>query len=272
MRIPLSGGEFRAYSRDTFAVITTSRNFADNAIHRWAVPDAPMPSTRVVLAVDAVASSAITNDRLDWLTFELEDGLHEAMALAGLSDANVRHARETGDGALLSFPESCSARVVELVFHLDHVLRARNRDRRVPLRARLAVHCGPMVDDGRYHRPYIEVTRLLEARLFHAAVRFCVRRDPHGDKLGAALIASRWVWRNVVEPFRAPLVPPARCAPIRVSGTSCHDDAWIHLPGADADMVLGHLDRPASALAECRAAPAVAPEGGGAGRADNEHV
>lgn len=217
--------------------------FASDSVAVLPVADTSMPTSRVVLGVDLVGSSALPNDRLDRATHELERCLHEAMDLADLPLDESDHVRGSGDGVLLSLPESRADRAVELVFHLDHVLRLRNRDRRVPLRARLAVHCAPMRADGRYHRPYIEVTRLLAAPAFQSAVAYCARRDPNGDKLGAALIVSRWMWRNVVEPFRAPLAPPARCAPIRVSPASCHDDAWIHLPGTDVELVLEHMPR-----------------------------
>lgn len=201
----------------------------------------PIPRSRVAVAVDAVGSSSLPDDQLDPLTGQLEAHLAEALERAGLHLVDAEHPRETGDGVMLSFPEEHAARLVELVFHLDHVLRWRNRDCRVPLRARIALHCGPMAEYGRYHRPYIVATRLLQAPAFTAAVRHCMHRDRCGDKLGAALIVSRWMWHNVIEPFRAPLVPPARCAAIRADIPSYHDDAWIHLPGTDADTALTNL-------------------------------
>ncbi|MFB9908589.1 hypothetical protein [Allokutzneria oryzae] len=197
-----------------------------------------VPATHAVLAVDVVSSTQVADDQLDNMKTDLDDHLDEALRAVGLEREDAVQPRHTGDGVLLAYAEEAAPRLVEMLFHLDHLLRWRNREHRIPLRARMAVHCGPMREEGHYHRPYIVASRLLEAPVFRAAVAQCMATDPCGDKVGATLIISRWVWQNVVEPFRIMQVPPARCAPIRIDSANYQDLAWIHLPGMDADHIL----------------------------------
>lgn len=206
-----------------------------------ALPRGHVPSSHAVLAIDVVRSSHVTDDRLDNVKDEIEHHLARALGGTGLDLHAALQPRETGDGVLLAYPEHSAGRLVELVYFLDHELRWRNREQRFPLRARIAVHCGPIQNGGRYHRPYIVAARLLDAPLFTGAVTSCHKRDPFGDKLGAALVMSRWVWQNIVEPFRVPAVPPGRCAEISVPDLGYVDSAWIHLPGLDAEAVLADV-------------------------------
>jgi hypothetical protein len=202
-----------------------------------------VPRSHAVLAVDIVGSSRVSDDRLDTMKYRMEAYLGDALNAVELSLDDAVHPRDTGDGLLLAYPEHDVTKLVELVFHLDHLLRWHNREYRNPLRARVAVHCGPLGDEGRYHRPYIVATRLLSAPAFTASVAHCVRQDPCGDKLGAALVVSSWVWNTIVDPFRVALVPPGRCARIGVRNPDFTDDAWIHLPGSDADVTLAAVER-----------------------------
>ncbi|MCP3802542.1 hypothetical protein NLX83_25040 [Allokutzneria sp. A3M-2-11 16] len=197
-----------------------------------------VPATHAVLAVDVVSSTQVADDQLDSMKTDLDDHLDRALRAVGLDREAAVQPRHTGDGVLLAYAEDAAPRLVEMLFHLDHLLRWRNREHRIPLRARMAVHCGPMREEGHYHRPYIVASRLLDAPAFRAAVAQCMATDPCGDKVGAALVVSRWVWHNVVEPFRIMQVPPARCAPVPIDSSTYQDLAWIHLPGMDADHVL----------------------------------
>ncbi|SDM79545.1 hypothetical protein [Allokutzneria albata] len=206
-----------------------------------------VPATHAVLAVDVVSSTQVADDQLDSMKTDLDDHLDRALRAVGLDRAAAVQARHTGDGVLLAYAEEAAARLVEMLFHLDHLLRWRNREHRIPLRARMAVHCGPMREEGHYHRPYIVASRLLDAPAFRAAVAQCMATDPCGDKVGAALVVSRWVWHNVVEPFRIMQVPPARCAPVPIDSATYQDLAWIHLPGMDADQVLAQAQVTAAA-------------------------
>ncbi|MFD9893408.1 hypothetical protein ACFWY9_29030 [Amycolatopsis sp. NPDC059027] len=205
--------------------------------------------SHAVLAVDIVGSSQASDDLLDPMKSEMETLVSHALSTVGLSWDDARHFRETGDGVMLAYPEQALGRLVELVFHLDHLLRSRNRYARTPMRARVAVHTGPMAENHRYHRTYITLTRLLSATTFCDAVAYWCRNDPTGDKFGAGLVLSHEVWRNVVEPFSVALVPPARCARISVTTADFADSAWIHLPGLDAESALASLSPHANALA-----------------------
>ncbi len=197
--------------------------------------------THAVLAVDIVGSSKASDDLLDPMKTEMESLVSHALGAVGLAPEGARHFRETGDGVMVAYPDRAVGQLSEVVFHLDHLLRSRNRYARVPMRARVAVHMGPMADNHRYHRTYITLTRLLSAGTFNDAVGYWCRLDPTGDKFGAGLIVSQSVWRNVVEPFGVALIPPARCARISVTTPDFADSAWIHLPGLDADAVLAEV-------------------------------
>ncbi|MYW90690.1 hypothetical protein G3I59_08710 [Amycolatopsis rubida] len=203
--------------------------------------------TRAVIVVDIVGSSRASDDLLDPMKSEMESLLAQALATAGLSWDEAGHPRETGDGAMLAFPDHEAGRLVEVVFHLDHLLRSRNRYHRFPMRARVAVHLGPMADDRRYHRTYITLTRLLNSAAFVEVVRHWCHADPAGERFGAALVMSEAIWRAVVEPFTVGLVPPARCAPIHVSTADFTGDAWIHLPGLDTSGTVISLQDPPAA-------------------------
>ncbi|GAB3479110.1 hypothetical protein [Amycolatopsis cihanbeyliensis] len=207
----------------------------------------PLTSSRynarshAVLAVDIVGSSQATDDLLDPMKSEMEHRVAEALCTVGLAWSDARHFRETGDGVMLAYPEQAIGQVVEVVFHLDHLMRSRNRYARTPMRARVAVHCGPMAENHRYHRTYITLTRLLTAGTFTGAVAHWCRLDPVGEKFGAGVVISQQVWRNVVEPFAVALVPPARCAQITAVAADFVDNAWIHFPGLDAEAALADI-------------------------------
>ncbi|OXM53201.1 hypothetical protein [Amycolatopsis alba] len=198
--------------------------------------------THAVLSVDIVGSSKASDDLLDPMKTEMETLVSRSFNAVGLAPGEARHFRETGDGLMVAYPDHAVGQLCEVVFHLDHLLRTRNRYARVPMRARVAVHMGPMADNHRYHRTYITLTRLLCASTFNEAVGYWCRSDPTGDKFGAGMIVSQSVWRNVVEPFGVALVPPARCARISVTTPDFADSAWIHLPGLDAEAVLAELN------------------------------
>ncbi|QWF77867.1 hypothetical protein [Amycolatopsis sp. CA-230715] len=198
--------------------------------------------SHAVLAVDIVGSSRASDDLLEPMKTEMESLVAAALATVGLEWNGARHFRETGDGVMLAYPDDAAGQLVEIVFHLDHLLRSRNRYARMPMRARVAVHIGPMADRDRYHRTYITLTRLLTAPRAAEAVTHWCRKDPTGDKFGASLTVSSAVWRAVVEPFAVSLVPPARCTRISVAEPGVADDAWLHLPGLDAEQTLASLD------------------------------
>ncbi|MBN9743266.1 hypothetical protein DMP23_19520 [Amycolatopsis sp. A1MSW2902] len=205
--------------------------------------------TRAVVVVDIVGSSQASDDLLDPMKTEMESLFAEALRMSGLSWDEAGHVRETGDGVMLAYSDHQAGRLVEVVFHLDHLLRSRNRYHRFPMRARVAVHLGPMADHQRYHRTYITLTRLLNSAAFGEVVRHWCDADPAGERFGAALVMSEAIWRAVVEPFTVGLVPPARCAPIRVSTADFAGDAWIHLPGLDtAGTVIRLQDPPVAAV------------------------
>ncbi|WP_232376606.1 hypothetical protein [Amycolatopsis aidingensis] len=218
----------------------------------------PLTSSRynarshAVLAVDIVGSSQATDDLLDPMKSEMEHGVAEALSTVGLAWSDARHFRETGDGVMLAYPEETIGQVVEVVFHLDHLMRSRNRYARTPMRARVAVHCGPMAENHRYHRTYITLTRLLTAGAFTNAVAHWCRLDPVGEKFGAGMVLSQQVWRNVVEPFTVALVPPARCAQITATAADFVENAWVHFPGLDAEAALADIgvQRPAARRAQ----------------------
>lgn len=131
-----------------------------------------------VLAVDIVGSSQASDDLLDPMKTEMEGLVSQALSSVGLVSEQARHFRETGDGVMVAYPEPAIGQLAAVVFHLDHLLRSRNRYARVPMRARVAVHSGPMADNHRYHRTYITLTRLLTARLFNDAVAYWCQLDP----------------------------------------------------------------------------------------------
>jgi len=189
--------------------------------------------TRAVIVVDIVGSSLASDDLLDPMKTEMETLLARALRTVGLSWEEAGHVRETGDGSMLAFPDHQAGRLAEVVFHLDHLLRSRNRYHRFPMRARVAVHLGPMADHQRYHRTYITLTRLLNSAGFGDVVRHWCRADPTGERFGAALVMSEAIWRAVVEPFTVGLVPPARCASIEVDSGDFTGAAWVHVPGLD---------------------------------------
>ncbi|MGW7531018.1 hypothetical protein [Amycolatopsis sp. NPDC054798] len=203
--------------------------------------------TKAVVVVDIVGSSRASDDLLDPMKNEMESLFAEALRTAGLSWDEAGHVRETGDGVMLAYPDHQAGRLVEVVFHLDHLLRSRNRYHRFPMRARVAVHLGPMADHQRYHRTYITLARLLNSAAFGDVVRHWCDTDPAGERFGAALVMSEAIWRAVVEPFTVALVPPARCAPVRVSTGDFDGDAWIHVPGLDVSDTLGRL-RPSTGI------------------------
>lgn len=197
--------------------------------------------SHAVLAVDIVGSSQASDDLLDPMKSEMEQLVSRALELVALNARDARHVRETGDGLMVAYPEIAVVQVVEFVFYLDHFLRSRNRYARAPMRGRVAVHIGPMSDERRYHRTYITLTRLLNSSRFGDAVANVCQRDTDGEKFGAALVISRDIWRQVVEPFHAALVPPARCAEINVETPDFSDSAWIYFPGLDAQTTLAQF-------------------------------
>jgi hypothetical protein len=211
-----------------------------------------MPRTRAQLAFDIVGSSAQDDDLLASVRTTSEVLLRQAFDAERLDFDDRTNVSPTGDGDLMSFPETSLPRIVDMAHHLHGLLLHHNRTAKPEVPMRLSVHTGPLrvTSEASFQRGYIELSRMLESTLFKQVVRKCQQAGPYG----IALILSDQAYRTAVRARHTTLLVPHDFADVVISGKNFEDRCWIHVPGVDANRVREYADS--------------APEPGGAASAE----
>jgi hypothetical protein len=199
----------------------------------------PLPSYRVLLAVDAERFSRSPSARLPGLSALLPEVLENAMSACGLEEVwrGRRFAQSTGDGYVLGADPSN----IPLLLHpfldclqeelerQDRLLRADGRDLRLRLRA--SIHLGPVPDSGdelrdRVSTPTNEVFRLLDA----APTRVALSRSNPDVTLLAVVISQRVFEDVVLGGYTA--LHPDRFEPVtaELKNKDFVYPAWLYVP------------------------------------------
>lgn len=194
-----------------------------------------MPVSRALLAVDVVGSSSTDDDLLADIPSAVGRLLQDAFQAADLDIAERTNPSATGDGGLMSFPETFLPGLVDLAHHLEIVLYQHNRRHKPEIPMRLSVHAGPMIvtDEPTFQRPYIELTRMLEADELKTIVSRC-RED---GSFTLALILSDHAHRLAVRGRHTTHLRPHHFAELPVRGKNFEERCWLYIPGFDAARI-----------------------------------
>lgn len=171
----------------------------------------------------------------------------EAFASVGVKHDEV-HQEDRGDGILAALHPAVppSLMVGRWLTTLYESLRAHNTVAATRLRMRVAMHVGPVVDDGRglVGRAVDLTCRLCDSE----AAKEIIARAEGSDLLH---VVSEWLYGNVVAEGGR-YIEPDHYRRVRVGNKETDEPAWFRVPGLSLPPVLGRTseqpeDGPSSA-------------------------
>lgn len=180
---------------------------------------------RLVVFGDVVGSGRLGMDEKRLTRAAMYEAFGEAYASVGIEPGTV-HQEDRGDGILAALrPDVPPTLIVgRWIDTLYESLRERNTGRRAPLRMRVGMNAGLVLDDG---RGLVGRAVDLACRLCDSAPAKQVMADaPDVDLL---IVVSDWLYRNVVvEGGR--YVEPTHYRRAAVVSKETDEDAWFHVP------------------------------------------
>lgn len=191
---------------------------------------------RLVLSAD-IRKSAQLGDRAKLgVRRVMYEVLDSAFAAVGVGDPD-RQQEDRGDGilAVLS-PSVPPARIVgPWVERVYEGLRVGNEDRREPVRLRVAMHVGPVFDDGRGRvgRAVDLACRLCDSEALRQTLEAAVGYD-------LVVAVSAYLYDSTVR-HGGEAVEPDRYLPARVQVKETQETAWIQVPRLPVPPVPANL-------------------------------
>ncbi|MFJ6351564.1 hypothetical protein ACIQKB_19050 [Streptomyces sp. NPDC092046] len=180
---------------------------------------------RLVVFGDVVGSGRLGMDEKRLTRAAMYEAFGEAYASVGIEPGTV-HQEDRGDGILAALrPDVPPTLVVgRWIDTLYESLREHNTGRRAPLRMRVGMNAGLVLDDG---RGLVGRAVDLACRLCDSARAKQIMADaPDVDLL---IVVSDWLYRNVVvEGGR--YVEPTHYRRAAVVSKETDEDAWFHVP------------------------------------------
>ncbi|MEU8759988.1 hypothetical protein [Streptomyces sp. NPDC048659] len=180
---------------------------------------------RLVVFGDVVGSGRLGMDEKRLTRAAMYEAFGEAYASVGIEPGTV-HQEDRGDGILAALrpdvpPTLMVGRWIDTLYES---LREHNKGRRAPLRMRVGMNAGLVLDDG---RGLVGRAVDLACRLCDSARAKQIMTDaPDVDLL---IVVSDWLYRNVVvEGGR--YVEPAHYRRAPVVAKETDEDAWFHVP------------------------------------------
>jgi hypothetical protein len=201
-------------------------------------PDlALMPEHSALLAVDVIGSGDSRPEHLHSIPELVGDLTQAALRAAGLSRA-AQDDQFTGDGFLRTYPARFLPAVVDMISVLDELLAAHNQRAKPEIRLRVAVHLGPVPPERGFHRPNIDVSRLLDAAEFKHVVRHC-REHITTDTFTTALILSESAYQTLFQGDYTRVITRNEFAPLPITNKEFHEQAWVRIPGVHPTQISG---------------------------------
>jgi hypothetical protein len=209
-----------------------------------------VPQHRALLGVDVVGSAQLPGHLLNAIPGTISNLVGSALRQSGIDpDGEVLSLESPGDGVLMVLPSGRLGAILDAAVRLDQLTVEHNRWRKPEVRLRVAVHVGPVGDDG-FHRARITHTRLLDAPEFKNLLKRC-----HAEATGetaeetatTALIVSSEALDTAFSGDHTEVARRGDFASLPVSHKEYRHDAWVRVPGFDP--------RSLTALADTATAP-----------------
>lgn len=204
----------------------------------------PVPHHRALLGVDVTGSAQLPGYLMNAVPATISKLLGEALTQSGITPDDVLSLEKPGDGALMVLPSSQLGAALDAAVLLDQLTTEHNRWHKPEVRLRIAVHVGPVGDDG-FHRARIVHTRLLDAPEFKDLVKRC-REEGSEDTANTALIVSSEALDTAFSGDHTRVARRSDFASLPVVHKEFQQEAWVRVPGFDARSLAG-FTKPAAA-------------------------
>lgn len=189
-----------------------------------------MPEHRALLAVDMIESGSSHPEHLGHVPDFVQEPVHAALRAVGLHHDSAEDEQFTGDGFLRAYPSRLLPALIDMVGAVDELLAARNRSTKPEVRLRIAVHLGPLPLERGFHRPNIDLNRLLGAEVFKRVIRHC-REHITNDTLTTALVVSNSAYKTVFGGDYTRKIGLDEFASLPIAHNEFNEDAWVRIAG-----------------------------------------
>ena len=149
----------------------------------------PVPQHRALLGVDVIGSAQLPAYLMNAVPETISKLVDSALEQSGVEPNHVLSVESPGDGVLMVLPSEQLGAVLDAAVRLDQLTVDHNRWSKPEVRLRVAVHVGPVGEDG-FHRARITHTRLLDAPEFKDLLKHC-QAEGAEETATTALIVSR---------------------------------------------------------------------------------
>jgi hypothetical protein len=204
----------------------------------------PVPQHRALLGVDVIGSAQLPGYLMNAVPGIISELVGTALKQSEVEPDDVLSLESPGDGVLMVLPSGKLGAVLDAAVRLDQLTIDHNRWRRPEVRLRVAVHVGPVGDDG-FHRARITHTRLLDAPEFKDLLKRC-RDERAEDTATTALIVSSEALETAFSGDHTQVVRRSDFASLPVAHKEYRQEAWVRVPGFDPRS-LAAFTHPASA-------------------------
>lgn len=204
----------------------------------------PVPQHRALLGVDVTGSAQLPSYLLNAVPATISKLVGEALTQSGITPDDVLSLEKPGDGALMVLPSSRLGAALDAAVLLDQLTTDHNRWHKPEVRLRIAVHVGPVGEDG-FHRARIVHTRLLDAPEFKELVKRC-REEGSEDTANTALIVSSEALETAFSGDHTRVARRSDFAALPVAHKEFRHEAWVRVPGFDPRSLTG-FTKPAPA-------------------------
>ncbi len=204
----------------------------------------PVPEHRALLGVDAIGSAQLPGHLMNAVPATIMKLVTAALTQSGITPNDVLSLESPGDGVLMVLPSARLGAVLDAAVLLDQLTTDHNRWHKPEVRLRIAVHVGPVGDDG-FHRARITHTRLLDAPEFKDLLERC-HSEGSDDTANTALIVSTEALDTAFSGDHTRVARRSDFASLPVAHKEYRHEAWVRVPGFDSRSVVGFTN-PAAA-------------------------
>ncbi|WP_086668350.1 hypothetical protein [Lentzea kentuckyensis] len=191
----------------------------------------PVPQHRALLGVDVIGSAQLPAYLMNAVPETISKLVGSALEQSGVAPDHVLSLESPGDGVLMVLPSAQLGAVLDAAVRLDQLTIDHNRWSKPEVRLRVAVHVGPVGDDG-FHRARITHTRLLDAPEFKDLLKRC-RHEGAEETATTALIVSSEALDTAFSGDHTQVARRSDFASLPVSHKEYRHDAWVRVPGFD---------------------------------------
>lgn len=199
----------------------------------------PVPQHRALLGVDVIGSARLPAYLMNAVPGTISKLVDSALEQSGVEPDHVLSVESPGDGVLMVLPSGQLGAVLDAAVRLDQLTIDHNRWSKPEVRLRVAVHVGPVGDDG-FHRARITHTRLLDAPEFKDLLKRC-QSEGAEETATTALIVSSEALDTAFSGDHTQVARRGDFASLPVAHKEYRHDAWVRVPGFDPRSLAGFV-------------------------------